>query len=177
MSVRVVMQSHYKSTPQIDGKTIEIWKVRLDDMDRRGFLMLKTYRQKVKQFNDCVVPGSTYLFDRIKLTLNSKGEIILQSTSNTVFREESDESDVSLELSQKQRDFLEENKGNYGRAPIKIAPIDQALQNAAKADANKQLPYITQGSSKELNAPPLLGSTKQIWQEAQKMLSEWIKAD
>ena len=52
--------------------------------------------------------------DKIGLTINPKGEVLLVSSTLTVFRVESDEDNSdsfsveSLELSQKQREFSEE---------------------------------------------------------------------
>ena len=98
--------------------------------------------------------------------VNVKGELVLTSTSSTVFREECDESDISMELSQKQRDDFshDHSKKWKSREPLeKIANIDQALNYlAAEEQANKQLAFIVKGDSETLNDPPLLGSTKQI---------------
>jgi len=68
-------------------------------MDKRAFLMIKTHKTRVQEFLDAVIDGQTYIFDRIRLLVNIRGEIVLTSTSSTVFREESDESDISMELS------------------------------------------------------------------------------
>jgi hypothetical protein len=58
------------------------------------------------------------LVDKIGLTINPKGEVLLVSSTLTVFRVESDEdsdsfSVESLELSQKQREFGDEY-ADYG---------------------------------------------------------------
>ena len=110
--------------------------------------------------------------------MNVRGEIVLTSTSSTVFREESDESDISMELSQKQRDdnYVNFSKIKAGSKPINKINIDVALLNLDKEEeANKQLPYIIQ--TDKLNEPPLLASTKQIWSETQKILQEWAAAE
>ncbi len=104
MTLRVEIQSHYKSKPGQDGVVVETFKCKVADMDRRGFLMIKTHKTRVREFLDAIQNGQTYIFDRIRLLVNVRGEVVLTSTSSTVFREESDESDISMELSQKQRD-------------------------------------------------------------------------
>lgn len=50
--------------------------------------------------------GETYLIDKVKLTVNPKGAIVLISTSLTALRreEEEDDSEESIHLSQKERD-------------------------------------------------------------------------
>jgi len=59
-------------------------------------------------------PGKAFLADKIGLTINAKGEVLLVSSTLTVFRVESDEADSdnfsvqSFELSQKQREFGED---------------------------------------------------------------------
>ena len=112
------------------------------------------------------------------MLVNVRGEIVLTSTSSTVFREESDESDISMELSQKQRDdnYVNYSKIIAGSKSLNKIKIDVALQNLNKEEeANKQLPYIIQ--TDKLNEPPLLASTKQIWSEAQKILQEWAAVE
>ena len=66
--------------------------------------------------------GKAFLADKIGLTINAKGEVLLVSSTLTVFRVESDEADSdnfsvqSFELSQKQREFGEDydNYATYG---------------------------------------------------------------
>lgn len=64
-------------------------------------MLVKTHQNKAKKFMNSVQMGNTYLFDRVKMIINTKGEVVLTTTTSTVIREESDESDLSLELSQK----------------------------------------------------------------------------
>lgn len=96
----------------------------------------------------------------MKLVINTKGEIVLTTTSSTVLREESDESDLSLELSQKQRD-QEPQRLTY-RQQMQAMNIEM-LMAAADIDPTKQLPFFVPGTSDQINDPPLLSSTKQIW--------------
>ena len=79
----------------------DIFKIKLPDIDKRGFLLLKSHKSKARQ---TLVSNMEYLMDKVKLQINVKGELIVSSLSNTVLREESEESVASLELSQKQRD-------------------------------------------------------------------------
>jgi hypothetical protein len=66
-----------------------------------------------KSENGSLVPKA-FLVDKIGLTINPKGEVLLVSSTLTVFRVESDEDNSdsfsveSLELSQKQREFSDE---------------------------------------------------------------------
>ena len=88
---------------------------------------------------------------------------MLTTTSSTVLREESEESDISLELSQKQRDdSLDLPKKWANRKPlVNVANIDSCIKNLAiEEEMSKNLTYIAQGSTDEINNPPLLGSTK-----------------
>ena len=78
----------------------EIFKIKLTDIDKKGFLLLKLHKSKARQL-ETLLQNFEYLVDKVKLQINSKGELILSSTSNTVLREESEESVASLELSQK----------------------------------------------------------------------------
>ena len=63
--------------------------------------MVKADKARMKEFMDHMLIDSTYIFDRVKLQVNSRGELVLTTTSSTVFREESGDSEMSLELSQK----------------------------------------------------------------------------
>jgi len=73
--------------------------VTLKDVGIRGFMLLKHQKKNSMEFmaSDC------YVADKIKLTLNTKGEVVLLSTSLTVLRSESEDNFTveSLELSQK----------------------------------------------------------------------------
>lgn len=125
---------------------VEVFKCKVSDLDRRGFLMVKTHKARVHEFLDAVQYGSTYIFDRIRLIVNVKGEVVLTTTSSTVFREENEESDISMELSQKQRDDLYfEGSKRAGSKPLpRNFNLPAALDNLDKEEeANKQLPYIT----------------------------------
>ena len=142
MTLRVEIQSHYKSKPAINGIAVEIFKCKVSDLDRRGFLMVKTQKSRVREFLDAIINGQTYIFDRIRLLVNVKGEVVLTTTSSTVFREESDESDISMELSQKQRDFYVPSRNNRKFLDRNLN-IESALQQADKEEeVNRQLPYI-----------------------------------
>lgn len=74
-----------------------IYNVTLKDVDIRGFLLLKHQKKNLMDFttSDC------YVADKIKLTLNTKREVVLLSTSLTVLRAESEDNFTveSLELS------------------------------------------------------------------------------
>lgn len=74
-----------------------IYNVTLKDIGIRGFFLLKHQKKNVMEFmaSDC------YVADKIKLTLNTKGEVVLLSTSLTVLRSESEDNFTveSLELS------------------------------------------------------------------------------
>ena len=82
----------------------EIFKIKLTDIDKKGFLLLKSHKSKARQL-ETLLHNFEYVADKVKLQINSKGELIISSTSNTVLREESEESIASLELSQKQREY------------------------------------------------------------------------
>jgi hypothetical protein len=173
ITLKVDVSSHFKSR-YMDRIATEIYKVKLHDIDRRAFLMVKTDKARIKEFTDHVIIDSTYVFDRIKLQVNTRGELVLTTTSSTVFREESEDSEMSLELSQKQRDYSAEKRWK-SRAPLKnVVNIETAIQNLQVEEAaSKSLAYIVKGDSGEINDPPLLGSAKHIWNEAQKMLADW----
>lgn len=100
VTVRVEILTHFKTTPaSTPGVDVVLFKVSIADLNRQAFLMVKTYRSKVKQFLADLVPETVFVADRIKLMVNIKGELVLTTTSSTVFREENDESDISMELS------------------------------------------------------------------------------
>ena len=56
VTIKVEILSHYKTTQAaIPGVDVVIFKTRIVDLDKRGFLMIKTQRSKVKQFIDELV--------------------------------------------------------------------------------------------------------------------------
>jgi hypothetical protein len=65
------------SNPQV---TMDIYKIEITDIDKRGYLLLK--HEKTKQFQ--ILEGVNYLIDRAKLVINKKGEVIIVSTASTV---------------------------------------------------------------------------------------------
>ena len=56
-----------------------------------------------KTKNFVLMDSLTYIFDKVKLTINKKNELVLSSTSSTVIREEKEDTFTveSLEFSQK----------------------------------------------------------------------------
>jgi len=75
----------------------KIYNVSLEDVGIRGFILLKHPKKILMDF----VAGDAYVADKIKLTLNTKAEVVLLSTSLTVLRSESEDNFTveSLELS------------------------------------------------------------------------------
>jgi hypothetical protein len=130
VTLKVDITSLFKSRCQDRIETL-IYKAKLHDIDKRAFLMLKADKDKISSFKSHIVNDSTYVFDRIKMQLNAKGEVVLSTTSATVFREEED-SDMSLELSPKQREYK-------SRTPLSVlANIEAAIQNQEEAEAGNK---------------------------------------
>eukprot|EP00351_Strombidinopsis_sp_SopsisLIS2011_P000173 CAMPEP_0116873006 /NCGR_PEP_ID=MMETSP0463-20121206/3961_1 /TAXON_ID=181622 /ORGANISM="Strombidinopsis sp, Strain SopsisLIS2011" /LENGTH=115 /DNA_ID=CAMNT_0004514205 /DNA_START=265 /DNA_END=612 /DNA_ORIENTATION=- len=77
----------------------DIFKIELLDVCKRAHLLLKHPVSRQIKFET----DDTFLIDKIKLVINKKSEIVLISTSLTVFRVESDDTFTagSMELSQK----------------------------------------------------------------------------
>ncbi len=65
-------------------------------------MLLKSHKKNCINF----LSGDSYFIDKVKLVVNAKNEIVLQTTTLTVLRSQNDDSfDIeSLELSQKQHD-------------------------------------------------------------------------
>ena len=87
-------------------------------------MLLKHAKSKKLDFEEeASSKGKSFLVDRIGLTINTKGEVLLVSSTLTVFRVESDEDNSdfsvdSLELSQKQREYATDyaDYGDYGNS-------------------------------------------------------------
>ena len=128
MTVRVkIAKKHgvheHKTTPSV---VTDVYRAELLDIGQKCFLLLKHARSRKLDFGveenktkeasnhkEASNPGKAFLADKIGLTINAKGEVLLVSSTLTVFRVESDEADSdnfsvqSFELSQKQREFGE----------------------------------------------------------------------
>jgi len=78
---------------------INIFKVEIVDIQKKGFLMLKHPKSK----NFTLLDSYTYIFDKVKLIVNKKGELVISSTTSTVIREEKEDTFTveSLEFSQR----------------------------------------------------------------------------
>lgn len=100
----------------------DIYRAELLDIEKKCFLLLKHARSRKIDFGldeSSANPSKAFLVDKIGLNINPKGEVLLVSSTLTVFRVESDEDNSdsfsveSFELSQKQREFNEEY-ADYG---------------------------------------------------------------
>ena len=84
-------------------QVINIYRVEIVDLEKKGFLILKSKIGKQLK----LLEEQQYVFDRVKISINKKGEVVVHSTSQTNVREE--ESDTftvhSLELSQRNEDI------------------------------------------------------------------------
>ena len=98
----IVKRSGENDSGTIKGVVTEVYKVQLIDISKYAYLLLKHYKKRRFDLSD----GETYLIDKVKLTVNPKGVIVLISTSLTALRreEEEDDSEESIHLSQKERD-------------------------------------------------------------------------
>ena len=108
------------------GVVTDVYKVHLTDIDKPGFLLLRAHLKKRPEFKQ----GDAYLVDKVKLIVNRKTELILQSTTLTVLRSESEDSFTveSLELSQKQHD--------------EAIPNDEILEIPEQISADLNCSYI-----------------------------------
>ena len=101
LTVRVLFTKLEKSRASLSrpGIVTDIYRCRLVDIEQRAFIVLKHRKSCEMRFE----PDDAYLADKIKLTVNRLGEVVLISTSLTVLRVESEESQTveSMELSQK----------------------------------------------------------------------------
>ena len=125
MTVRIkIAKKHgtheHKTTPSI---VTDIYRAELLDISQKCFLLLKHARSRkldfgIEEAKGKESVGKAFLADKIGLTINTKGEVLLVSSTLTVFRVESDEADSdnfsvqSFELSQKHREFGEDY-GDY----------------------------------------------------------------
>lgn len=77
----------------------DVYKISLVDVEQPSFLLLKSHKKNRSHFQQ----GDTYLIDKVKLVINPRAEVVLESTTLTVLRSESEDSFTveSLELSQK----------------------------------------------------------------------------
>jgi len=68
-----------------------------------------------KKKNLSFIDGDTYIADKIKIIVNKKGEIVIISTSLTVFRAEKDDTFTveSLELSQRDDEVKDHGPSNH----------------------------------------------------------------
>ena len=75
----------------------DVYRCTIVDIQQRAFIVLKHPRSCEMRFEI----DDAYLADKVKLTINRLGEVVLISTSLTVLRVESDEthSIESMELS------------------------------------------------------------------------------
>ena len=131
------------------------------DISKKCFLLLKHARSRKIDFglDEKSGNGSTspkaFLVDKIGLTINPKGEVLLVSSTLTVFRVESEEdsdsfSVDSLELSQKQREFGDEY-AEYGASNVvdsENRQNEKQLQgNTAESNPDK-FKYLTTSLAK-----------------------------
>jgi hypothetical protein len=108
MTLRVkIVKKHGQHESLSNDKIItDIYRAELLDIQHKCFLLLKHAKSKKLDFEEeASGKGKSFLVDRIGLTINAKGEVLLVSSTLTVFRVESEEdnSDTfsvdSLELS------------------------------------------------------------------------------
>lgn len=103
MTVRVKISKkqrvhEHKTTPSI---VTDVYKAELLDISQKCFLLLKHARSRKVDFGveeaqaqkENANNGKAFLADKIGLTVNAKGEVLLVSSTLTVFRVESDEAD------------------------------------------------------------------------------------
>ena len=84
-----------KSLKQI----VQIYRVGIVDLEKRGFLMIKRAKNKSLTLLD----DQPYVVDRTKVCINKKGEVVITSSHQTVIHEEIDDTFTvqSLEMSQR----------------------------------------------------------------------------
>ena len=109
LRVTIIKKQQSKESVSLPGAVTDIYKVQIVNLNRNGFLLLKHQKSRKIDFE----PNDQYLADKVKLIVNPKGEIVLISTSLTVLRVETDETNSveSLEFSQKQRDVRDDANG------------------------------------------------------------------
>ena len=81
MTVRakIVKAQDTQEQPSNPNVVIDIYKIELTDISKKGYLLLK--HAKGKQYD--LITNESYIVDRIKTIINKKGEIVLISTSLT----------------------------------------------------------------------------------------------
>ena len=80
LKVNIMGFTEQKSSPMQPSVVTDIYKIEIPDIAKKGYLLLKYNKSKnLKIDSDC-----TYLIDKIKLTINAKGKIVLVSSSLTV---------------------------------------------------------------------------------------------
>ena len=97
--LRKQRESNQQQNNNNQNVVINIYKVELTDIEKRGYLMLKHFKSR----NFKLQESCQYLLDRVKLSINRKGDLIVSSTSATVIREEKEDTFTveSIELSQR----------------------------------------------------------------------------
>ena len=97
--IRKQSESNQQQNNNNQNVVINIYKVELTDIEKRGYLMLKHFKSR----NFKLQESCQYLLDRVKLSINRKGDLIVSSTSATVIREEKEDTFTveSIELSQR----------------------------------------------------------------------------
>ena len=140
----------------------DIYRAELLDISKKCFLLLKHARSRKIDFGLDEKSGNgtpspkAFLVDKIGLRINPKGEVLLVSSTLTVFRVESEEdsdsfSVDSLELSQKQREFGDEY-AEYGATNVNESRSNekQLQGNAAESNPDK-FKYLTTSLAKPQN--------------------------
>ena len=122
--VRIVKKHAQHSSVTHPNIVTDIYRAELLDIHAKCFLLLKHAKSRKLDFGESEAgsKGKSFLVDKIGLTINGKGEVLLISSTLTVFRVESEEENSdsfsveSFELSQKQREFGDEyaEYGAYG---------------------------------------------------------------
>jgi len=86
----------------------DVFKIELTDLvfpasPKRGYLILRHNKNKKM----IITEGENFIADKVKVVINKKGEVVVISTSVTVFRAEQDDTFTvgSFELSQKEEDL------------------------------------------------------------------------
>lgn len=102
MTLRVKITKKHGQHESLSHTNIitDIYKAELIDIQQKCFLLLKHNKTKKLDFEEeATSKGKSFLVDRIGLTINAKGEVLLVSSTLTVFRVESDEdaSDFSVD--------------------------------------------------------------------------------
>jgi hypothetical protein len=99
MTIRIKFgQKHCERQSTLTPNVItDVYKIVIVDIDTPGFVLLKSLKKNRISF----VAGANYLIDKVKLVINPRAEVILETTTLTVLRSESDDTFTveSLELS------------------------------------------------------------------------------